>query len=277
MKIFFTVAVTAAAAFIIWLYMIAPRCVHRPDFGEFKKYYYAHRGLYSADQTVPENSLAAFSLAVERGFGMELDLQLTEDGVIVIHHDENISRMCGADKIISQMTFEELSAYRLNNTQEKIPTFGELLALVGGKTPLIIELKAYDNYAKLCETALNMLRGYDGLFCVESFSPYSVLWFRRHAPDIIRGQLMNPYNKRGQTKIKNGFTAWALRNMLTNFIVRPDFEAYHIGGRHTVSLRLARRVFGMQEVSWTVRDEATFAQCEKEGCLVIFEHMQPPV
>jgi glycerophosphoryl diester phosphodiesterase len=275
MKVFLIICAAAAVFFGAWLFLIAPRLFRRPDFGPFKKYYYAHRGLYTADQAVPENSLAAFRRAAECGYGMELDLQLTRDGVIVVHHDENIMRMCGVDKNISDLTFAELRAYRLKEINEPIPSFEQVLAAVAGATPLIIELKAYKRYKELCPKALDMLRAYDGLYCVESFNPYSVLWFKKHAPDIIRGQLMVPYNKPGYRRLKNGLEAWTLRSMLTNCVVRPDFEAYILSGRRQPSLRLARRVFGMQEVSWTVRDTSALEQCASEGCMIIFEVVRP--
>jgi glycerophosphoryl diester phosphodiesterase len=265
----------AAVFFGAWLFLIAPRLFRRPDFGPFKKYYYAHRGLYTADQAVPENSLAAFRRAAESGYGMELDLHLTRDGVVVVHHDENILRMCGADKNISELTFEQLRAYSLKESGEKIPSFEQVLTAVAGRTPIIVEVKAYKRYKELCRKALETLSGYGGLYCVESFNPYSVLWFRKHAPHVVRGQLMIPYNRPGYMHIKNGFEAWALRCMLTNCIVRPDFEAYILGGRRQPSLRLARRVFGMQEVSWTVRDALALERCAAEGCMVIFEDVRP--
>lgn len=111
-----------ALCVLLWLWAIAPQ-LPRADFSAFLKYDYAHRGLHDKDNGVPENSLKAFSLAAVCGFGIELDLQLTKDNRVVVHHDDSILRTCGVDKRISQMTWEELSGYKLTGSQEGVPCF----------------------------------------------------------------------------------------------------------------------------------------------------------
>ena len=118
-----------AAGVLFWLWAIAPS-LPRADFSAFHRFDYAHRGLHDKDKGVPENSLMAFDLAVRGGFGMEFDLQLTRDGQVVVHHDRSIARTCGVDKNIDEMTYEELSGYRLLGTEERVPRFTEVLELV---------------------------------------------------------------------------------------------------------------------------------------------------
>lgn len=258
---------------LLWLYAIAPQLSGRPDFAEFRKYDYAHRGLHNREQGVPENSMRAFELAAGCGFGMEFDLQLTKDNRVVVHHDHSIKRTCGADLLVSDLTWEELQQYRLFGTEQKIPLFSEVLKTVDGRTPLIIELKGYNDVDTLCALSVEVLNGYRGLYCVESFDPRIVRWFREHHPEIVRGQLMEHL-----TKGKDGLTAaqaFSGRNLMTNFLTRPNFEAYDFHYRKNLSLRTAKRLFGMQEVSWTLRNEQDYQTAKREGNLCIFENILP--
>ena len=261
---------TAAAGALFWLWAIAPS-LPRADFSAFHRFDYAHRGLHDKDKGVPENSLMAFDLAVRGGFGMEFDLQLTRDGQVVVHHDRSIARTCGVDKNIDEMTYEELSGYRLLGTEERVPRFTEVLELVDGRTPLIVEIKSYARQEELCQKTMALLEGYPGLYCVESFDPRVVRGFKRNHPGIIRGQLMC-YKPQEDMP---GWMAFIGRNLLTNFLTRPHFEAYDFTTRHNASLRAARRVYGMQEVSWTLRSYEDYKAAKEDGCLCIFENFLP--
>ncbi len=264
------IAVTAVCA-AFWLWTIAPG--HGADFTEFKKFDYAHRGLHDKENGVPENSEKAFSLAALCGFGMEFDLQLTQDNYVVVHHDHSILRTCGEDKLISDLTLGELRQYRLMETEERVPLFSDVLKLVAGKTPLIIELKGYNDPEKLCPRVMEELKDYKGLYCVESFDPRVVRWFRKNRPDIVRGQLMERLEKG-----KDGLTgpqAFFGRNLMTNFLTRPQFEAYDFHNRDVPALYAARRLFGMQEVSWTLRKEEDYQKARALGNLCIFEGFLP--
>lgn len=256
---------------LVWLWSIAPG--RGADFSEFKKYDYAHRGLHNGENGVPENSLKAFSLAALCGFGMELDLQLTKDHAVVVHHDASILRTCGADKTIADLTLKELRGYRLSGSDQQVPLFSEVLRVVDGRTPLIVELKGYNDPDTLCRLAMKELEGYRGLYCVESFDPQIVRWFRKNRPEIVRGQLMERLQKGSE-----GLTASQAffgRNLMTNFMTRPHFEAYDFHARDVLSLKAARRIFAMQEVSWTLRTEEEYKKAKALGNLCIFERFIP--
>ncbi len=265
-------AAFALACFLVWLWAIAP-AGGKPDFTEFKKYDYAHRGLHNLENKVPENSATAFSLAVLGGFGMEFDLQLTKDKQVVVHHDHTIKRTCGVDRLVSDMSFAELQGYRLFGTEEKVPLFRDVLRLVDGKTPLIIELKGYGDPAELCALAMQELDGYKGLYCVESFDPRIVKWFKDSRPEIVRGQLM--YRMKAGSEGLSAAGAFFARNMLTNWYNRPHFEAYDFKGRDFLALQTARSLFGMQEVSWTLRKKEDYEKARSLGSLCIFENFLP--
>src|SRR5690606_10174328 len=115
-------------------------------------FYYAHRGLHNNNNDAPENSIKAFKLAVEHNYGIELDVRLTRDRVPVVFHDNSLNRACGVDKLVSEVNFDELSKYRLFNSTETIPSFEEVLKIIDGKVPLIVELKSTNNIGLLCET-----------------------------------------------------------------------------------------------------------------------------
>ncbi len=148
---------------------------------------FAHRGLYTADQRVPENSLAAFQLAAEAGYGMELDVQLSRDGEVVVFHDETLDRICFVPGRVDELDSAVLCRLPLCGTEETLPRLREVLDLVAGRTPLIVELKTGRRRRELCEKTLKLLRDYPGAACVESFDPRIVAWFRFHAPGLPNG------------------------------------------------------------------------------------------
>ena len=229
---------------------------------------FAHRGLHSEDKTVPENSLEAFRLASEAGYGMELDVQLSRDGQVVVFHDDTLDRVCGVNARVDELDLEELRQLRLCATDERIPLFSEVLDLVAGRGPVIVELKRGKRNAELCEKTLAMLEAYEGDTCMESFDPFIVSWFRKHAPHILRGQLSQLPEDFRAGGIKAA-AAFALGNVLTNVIARPHFIAYRIG-RRTPAVRLSERM-GAMPVGWTSRDPSD----GKDLDAVIFEFYRP--
>lgn len=229
---------------------------------------FAHRGLHTPDKRIPENSLAAFGLAAEEGYGMELDVQLSRDGQVVVFHDDDLLRVCGREERVDALTWPELHALSLCGTEERIPLFSQVLELVRGRTPLIVELKSGRRNRELCRKTLALLRGYSGDACIESFDPRIVAWFRFHAPDLLRGQLAQPpakYRADGHPPI----ISFLLGNTLFNFAGRPQFIAYRIGPR-PLPVRLAEAM-GALRVGWTSHEK----QNERGRDAVIFEFYRP--
>lgn len=241
--------------------------------GELRRWRYAHRGLHTPG--VPENSMAAFRAALEAGFGIELDLHLLTDGALAVIHDSKLERTTGKPGKIEELSSDQLSGYTLEGTEETIPLFSQVLELYAGKAPLIIELKSdADNYAALCQAAVDAMEGYSGPWCMESFDPRCILWLRKHRPDIIRGQLSENYFK-GKSP-QPWLLKFVLTNNLMNFLTRPDFIAYQYSTRNNLSNFLCRRLWGIQGVSWTIRTPQDFAQATQEGWIPIFENFLPP-
>lgn len=174
----------------LFLFLLAPRPRREEGIAPLLGWDYAHRGLFDNESGPPENSLPAFARAVEGGYGIELDVQLSRDGKLVVFHDDDLARMCSAEGRVDSYSYEELREMPLLGSGERIPLFTEVLELVAGRVPLIVELKMspVNNYP-VCEAANRILSGYRGAYCVESFSPLAVRWYRKHRPDVVRGQL----------------------------------------------------------------------------------------
>lgn len=231
---------------------------------------HAHRGLHTKDKTVPENSLPAFRAAVGHGYGVELDIQLSKDGQVVVFHDDTLDRVCGVHGRVDAFTFDELRAMRLCGTEETIPLLTEVFDVIGGKTPMIIELKTGPRNDELCEKGLALMRAYNGPYCVESFDPRIVRWFRKNAPDILRGQLADePRSYEGQPKL----LGLAMGCLLMNFLARPQFIAYG-PGKKPWTVRFAEAM-GALRVCWTVRPSDDIAAKQAENDAVIFEFYEP--
>lgn len=239
--------------FVAMLIMIKPN--KKRDTQYFHTKMYAHRGLHG--NGVPENSLAAFRLAVENGYGVELDTQMTKDGKIVVFHDGTLKRMCGVDGYLRDYTYEELKEFRLAGTDERIPLFEDVLNTLG-TTDLICEIKGDNgNHCyELCEKTYNHLMNYKGRFVVESFVPYLLKWFREHHPEVIRGQLScNMYRGSESAEPQKWYVKLLMTHLLVNFISKPDFIAYKHQDVRTFGYSLCKRVYRPFLVAWTARGE----------------------
>ena len=256
------------AAVAVPLYLSLPGAATARQKAPFLGVNYAHRGLHSRDKSVPENSLAAFTLAERAGYGVELDVRLTKDGQVVVFHDDNLKRVCGVDKRVDELSYEELRSLRLCGTEQHIPLFAEALKAIRGAGPLIVELKTGKRKRELCEKTYALLEQYRGEVCIESFDPLIVAWFRFHARDLVRGQLAAPlkeYLKDGMAKP----LAFALSRNLFNPLARPQFIAYKIGCR-PLNVRLTEAL-GAMRFGWTSHEPRN----EKGRDGVIFEFYKP--
>ncbi len=236
------------------------------------KVHYAHRGLYRKDQSVPENSMAAFARAVDAGYGIELDLTITADDRIVVFHDDTLSRACGVDKDIGDCTYQQISTYRLFGTDEAIPLLGEVLNLVNGRVPLIVELKPATRYRTLCAGTAALLDDYKGFYCIESFDPRIVRWFMKNRPDVMRGQLSAGVKS---FETKPFYQALPVSALLSNVISRPHFVAYrHQDARCKLGLKIFK-LMGGKLVAWTLQDTDKHEACQRRFDTTIFEYTAP--
>lgn len=239
------------------------------DFKDFKPFLFTHRGLYG--RGIPENSISAFKRAVENGYGAEFDVHLTADGDLVVIHDHSLKRTAGVELQVEELTLKEIKKFNLENTDQLIPSFKEVLDVFGGKYPLIIELKnTKNNVPELCSTVVSQLEHYNGAYCVESFDPRCVLWFKKNHPQIIRGQLSENYFKSKNSKL-SFFIKFAMTFLLTNFINKPDFVAFRFEHRNNISFKICTKLLKMQGVWWTIRKREDIEIALKENIIPIFE------
>lgn len=265
MKIAFIVLGILAALFLVHVLLLTTRR-RRTEAEAFMQAPYAHRGLFGG--AIPENSLAAFRAAVDMGYGIELDVQLSADGEVMVFHDESLLRMTGCDASLYSKTKEELSALRLGETGEHIPTLKEVLSLVDGKVPLLVEIKSDHAVFDVCRKTAELLDGYTGAYMIESFHPLAVNWFRKNRPSVVRGQLSARLFKKGDRTP----SMFLVQNLLLNFLARPDFVAYDYHHKKGYSFSLCRLFHRPYTVAWTVRDKDALA-LSRGFDAVIFENV----
>ncbi len=256
----------------LYLFAIAPRVFGAPDKSMLNGVYYAHRGLHDNNKKCPENSMAAFRKAVESGYGIELDVQLTKDEIPVVFHDESLKRMCNQEGNVRDYTYEELQQFTLGETQERIPLFQDFLDMVSGKVPLIVEIKIHENANKVCNKVDEILSKYEGPYCMESFHPFAVRWYKKHRPQVIRGQLSTNFKKDVTERKVSYFLA---QNLLLNFLARPDFIAFNHKHKKVLSRQICQRFYKALSVAWTIRTQQELDAARDGFSLFIFESFIP--
>ena len=272
MKLLMIILICLFVSACLYLLMIMPRMVGKPDAGPFLKWLYAHRGLHDNDTDAPENSMRAFWKAVEAGFGIELDVQLSRDGVPVVFHDDTLKRICGVEGRVCERTFEELQQLSLCGTDQKIPRFSDVLELVDGKVPLIVELKIETGDMSVCSAADKLLSEYKGMYCIESFNPLAVLWYRRNRKNVMRGQLADAFYREGE---RTGLLYFLLQNLLLNWLAKPDFVAYNKKYPGMLSRRLCRGLYRNTAVAWTIKSNEELGAARKHFDIYIFDSFVP--
>ena len=231
----------------------------------FCKYKMAHRGLHN--DKYPENSLGAFENACKHGFAIELDIRILKDGTPVIFHDENLNRMCGVDKSITDLTIDELPNYPLLNSKYNIPTLQEVLDLVDAKTPLMIELKPVSKKDKIEERTYDLLKDYSGEYAIKSFNPLTMFWFKKHAPQVLRGMLSCYFE---DFKLPLFYKVAVKKLWLFNW-VKPDFISYNFDN-------LPNKFVSKRKVpvlAWTIDSKDKEQEAMKVADNVIFENYIP--
>ena len=270
-------------AVCIYILMIMPARRHPCDIEKLKRTLYAHRGLFDNTSAAPENSMPAFRKAVEAGFGVELDVQLSRDGIPVVFHDFTAKRVLRdhdnqpVTGKIRDYTYAELCTFHLLDSTETIPLFQDVLHMINGRVPLIVELKIdnMDFKADVCPKADAMLREYPGLYCIESFNPIGVFWFRCHHPEIVRGQLSDCFTKDPKQPRVYFPMLVLMENLMFNFLTRPDFVAYNHHYAHAPARRICRSLFHNTAVAWTIRSLEELEKAKEHFDLFIFDSFLP--
>lgn len=275
MELIRLVLITLLAMVCLYLLMIMPRMTGRADTKPFFRWLYAHRGLHDNRSDAPENSMRAFRKAVGADFGIELDVQLSKDGVAVVFHDDTLKRICGVEGRVCERTFEELQLLSLCGTDQKIPRFADVLEVVDGKVPLIVELKTETMDVSVCEEADKLLSSYKGLYCIESFNPLALSWYRRNRKDVVRGQLSEPFYEESKSGEYPNPLFLLLENLLLNWRAKPDFIAYNHKHPGKLSLQLCRKLYRCTTAAWTIKSNEELAAARKHFDIFIFDSFLP--
>ena len=251
-------------ALIVVLIWVWPRKTVKPS--EALVCDYAHRGLHG--RGVPENSLAAFELACQAGYGIELDVQLSADGEVMVFHDYTLVRMTGKDGKLCERTAAELGSISLGESSETIPTFAQVLALVRGRVPLLVELKGESTDSSLCPKVAKLLEEYEGEYCLESFNPLLIGQMKKLLPNAYRGLL---YTNVCREKKKYSLLNIALTVMALNVVAKPDFIAYNQLDRRALPVRFSTKGYRAPRFVWTVKTAADRDAAHARGEKTIFE------
>ena len=265
---------TLAVLLAVWLFLIGTHSGRKMK--KFKYVKYAHRGLHGtvdADSYAAENSLTAFERAAARGFGIELDVRLSSDGVVMVFHDDTLDRVTGVSGKFNSFSAEELSAIRLSDTSDTVPSFAEVLALVNGRVPLLVEIKEDGFDHSLTEKCMSMLKDYKGEYIVESFSPLALGVSKKCAPTVLRGFLCD---KLTDNEKYRSVKYRVIQRHLLNFIARPHFIAASKERYSMLPIPLIRALFRPAFVAWTIRSEEEEKAAYSHGFTgVIFENYLP--
>ncbi len=254
--------------FLGYLFLSAPALRRKSEIIEFTKYKYAHRGLHG--EGAAENSLTAFRRAVEAGYGIELDVRLSKDGELVVFHDDTLNRVTGETGRVDGRTYSELKEMCLLGTEDTVPLFSDVLALVDGKIPLLIELKEDAGKYGVTEKTLEILKGYNGKYIIESFNPLAIGRVKKLAPEVLRGVLSMNFLKEKQYRTPIHFL---LQNLMLNAVARPHFIAYNHSQHKNAAFRLVKTLFGAVTFAWTVSSKKEETEAFAHGfSTVIFEN-----
>lgn len=254
MLVFFIIIISLFSLLGILIFLAKPAKANSAVFFETKVF--AHRGC--SLEGAPENSLSAFKAAALLGYGIELDVRLSKDGIPVVFHDRTLSRMCGDKRKLSSLTAAEISTLKLLKTDEGIPLLKDVLSSLPD-TPILCELKTNSLHdLSSCLPVAKILETHPSAVAIQSFNPFVLRKFRKISPKILRGQLSG----KGKNPV-----ALLLRLQLMNFLSRPNFASYNINSRKTFFLRLCRRIFGLRLLLWTSRDP----ECAKNADGIILE------
>ena len=224
----------------------------------------AHRGLHNIKNGIVENSIEAFRCAIEEKYIIELDVHILKDDEIIVFHDDNLERVTGVNKKVSEVSYNEIKNLKLKNMNSYIPKLEDVLKLIDGKVPLLIEIKNAEKVGRLERKLVELLKNYKGKYAVQSFNPFVINWFKKNAPNVLRGQLSS------NMKNENLFKRLVLKNMLLNFWTNPDFISYSVNDLSFEKAKKIRKEYIL--LGWTVRNKDDYEKLKNEYDNLICEN-----
>ncbi len=236
----------------------------------------AHRGLHDISRGIVENMPSAVSAAVAGNFAIEVDLQLSADGEAMVHHDYKLGRLNEGIGELIDMTAAQLKAVAFKQTADRMMTLGDLCDLVGGRVPLVLEMKSiYSGDRKLAARMAQVLANYRGPAAAMSFDPDQVIAIREHMPGITRGIVaQRSYNDSHWTHLPQP-TRDGMLHLRHGFRTQPHFVAYWVNELPAPAPWIARNLFGCALLTWTVRTPEQRIRATQYADQMIFEGFVP--
>ena len=257
----------------IYILSLKPNNKRTDELKPFEEAFIAHRGLFDDFINAPENSMKAFERAVEYGFGIELDVRLTKDKELVVFHDESLYRMCEIDKDVFDYTYLELQNIYLKNTKETIPRLIDVLDIVDSKVPLVIEIKAKHRSVETAKILAKIMENYKGVYCIKSFNPLTLGWYRKNYPFVLRGQLSSGYSKK--TNRKWMFEGFIITYLIFNWYTKPDFISINHKHATQISYKICKDLYKVKSAAWTIRSKKELEAIKEKFDIIIFDSFIP--
>jgi len=237
---------------------------------------YAHRGLHDKAKGIVENSASAVKAAMGKGYAIEVDLRATAGNMPVVFHDATLDRLTEEKGPVAAREAADLRTVPLRGSSDTILSFAELLAIVGGRVPLLLEVKStWTGDGRFEANIASALSSYPGPVAVMSFDPYSVAAFRQAAPALPRGLVAGQFDEERHWSHLTPKQRFAMRHLLTSAFARPNFIAYNIGALPAVAPIAARLLFGLPLLTWTVHSQEERERAARYADAMIFEGIAP--
>jgi len=236
----------------------------------------AHRGLHDAARGLIENTAGAVRAAIDAGYGVEVDVQISADGEAMVHHDDVLGRLTEGEGRLDQMTAAELKRVPFRDSNEHMMTLGDLCDLVGGRGTMLLELKSqFDGDGRLPARVAQILAGYRGPVAPMSFDPHQVLAVRHHAPKLTCGIVAAKYRPHPYWDLMPFWMRHGMGYLVTGLAARAQFVAYGVDDLPALAPLFARRVLGLPLLTWAVRTEAQRQIAVRWADQMIFEGFRP--
>ena len=236
----------------------------------------AHRGLHEAARGVVENTASAFKAAVAAGFGIECDVQLSRDGEAMVHHDFELGRLTIGSGPLAALTAAELRIVDFRDSADHMLTLSELCALVAGRVPILVEIKSrFDGDMRLSRRVADVLAGYSGPAAAMSFDPEPIALLREIAPGLTRGIVAERHYRHAEWSAMTPAQRWTLAFLLHAPRTRPHFIAWAVRDLPSPAPFIARHVFGLPLLTWTVRSPEDRQRAARWADQAIFEGFTP--
>jgi glycerophosphoryl diester phosphodiesterase len=236
----------------------------------------AHRGLHDAAHGVIENTAGAVRAAVAAGYGIEVDLQISADGEAMVHHDAELGRLTEGKDRLDQLSAAALKRVAFRGSDEHMITLGELCDLVGGRVPMLLELKGrFDGDERLPRRVIAVLAAYDGPVAAMSFDPMQISSLRQKAPRLPRGIVAAKYRPPPYWDQMSVWLRHGMGSLLPALTARPHFVAYAFENLPALAPQLARHVLRLPLLTWVVRSDAERQRALRSADQIIFEGFRP--